>query len=96
MPWSISPQSDPNEWSRYFAVNLFGTMHCTRAVLPAMIEAGSGDASITIVSDAARYGDAKPWRPTRRPRRGPRGSAVRSRARWADGGSRSTASASAP
>jgi 3-oxoacyl-[acyl-carrier protein] reductase len=50
-------QSDPNEWARYFAVNLFGTMHCTRAVLPAMIEAGGGGRVVTIVSEAARYGD---------------------------------------
>jgi 3-oxoacyl-[acyl-carrier protein] reductase len=50
-------QSDPKEWSRYFAVNLFGTMHCTRAVLPGMIEAGGGGRVITIVSEAARFGD---------------------------------------
>jgi NAD(P)-dependent dehydrogenase (short-subunit alcohol dehydrogenase family) len=50
-------KSDPNEWTRYFAVNLFGTMHCTRAVLPAMIEAGGGGRVVTIVSEAARYGD---------------------------------------
>ena len=51
-------ESDPEEWSRYFAVNLFGTMHCTRAALPAMI-AGQSGRVVTIVSDAARYGDAK-------------------------------------
>jgi 3-oxoacyl-[acyl-carrier protein] reductase len=50
-------QSDPKEWSRYFAVNLFGTMHCTRAALPAMIAAGGGGRVITIVSESARYGD---------------------------------------
>jgi 3-oxoacyl-[acyl-carrier protein] reductase len=50
-------QSDPKEWSRYFAVNLFGTMHCTRAALPRMIEAGGGGRVITIVSEAARFGD---------------------------------------
>ncbi len=50
-------KSDPDDWTRYFAVNLFGTMHCTRAVLPAMIEAGGGGRIITIVSDAARFGD---------------------------------------
>jgi NAD(P)-dependent dehydrogenase (short-subunit alcohol dehydrogenase family) len=51
-------ESDPDEWSRYFAVNLFGTMHCTRAALPAMIASQCGRV-VTIVSDAARYGDAK-------------------------------------
>jgi 3-oxoacyl-[acyl-carrier protein] reductase len=52
-------ESDPAEWPRYFSVNLFGTMHCTRAVLPAMIAGGSGGRVITIVSDAARFGDAR-------------------------------------
>jgi NAD(P)-dependent dehydrogenase (short-subunit alcohol dehydrogenase family) len=33
-------------------------MHCTRAALPAMI-ASQGGRVVTIVSDAARYGDAK-------------------------------------
>jgi 3-oxoacyl-[acyl-carrier protein] reductase len=51
-------ESDPDEWSRYFAVNLFGAMHCTRAVLPGMIECQNGRV-LTIVSDSARYGDAK-------------------------------------
>jgi 3-oxoacyl-[acyl-carrier protein] reductase len=50
-------ESDPKEWSRYFAVNLFGTMHCTRAALPGMIAAGGGGRVVTIVSESARYGD---------------------------------------
>jgi NAD(P)-dependent dehydrogenase (short-subunit alcohol dehydrogenase family) len=50
-------ESDPQEWSRYFAVNLFGTMHCTRAALPGMIAAGGGGRVVTIVSESARYGD---------------------------------------
>lgn len=49
--------SDPGEWTRYFAVNLFGTMHCTRAALPGMIAAGAGGRVVTIVSESARYGD---------------------------------------
>jgi 3-oxoacyl-[acyl-carrier protein] reductase len=49
--------SDPKEWTRYFAVNLFGTMHCTRAALPGMIAAGGGGRVVTIVSESARYGD---------------------------------------
>ena len=48
----------PDEWARYVAVNLFGTMNCTHAVLPSMIEAGWGRI-VTLVSDAARNGDAK-------------------------------------
>jgi NAD(P)-dependent dehydrogenase (short-subunit alcohol dehydrogenase family) len=50
-------ESDPSEWPRYFAVNLFGTMHCTRAALPGMIAAGAGGRVVTIVSESARYGD---------------------------------------
>ena len=50
--------SDPAEWQRYFAVNLFGVMHCTKAVLPSMIASGWGRI-ITIISDASRSGDAK-------------------------------------
>lgn len=50
--------TDPADWQRYFAVNLFGVMHCTKAVLPSMIEAGSGRI-VTIISDAARNGEAK-------------------------------------
>jgi 3-oxoacyl-[acyl-carrier protein] reductase len=50
--------SDPADWHRFFAVNLFGVMHCTKAALPSMIAAGSGRI-VTIVSDAARNGEAK-------------------------------------
>ena len=50
--------SDPADWQRFFAVNLFGVMHCTKAALPSMIEAGSGRI-VTIISDAARNGEAK-------------------------------------
>jgi NAD(P)-dependent dehydrogenase (short-subunit alcohol dehydrogenase family) len=50
--------SDPADWERYFSVNLFGVMYCTRAALPSMIASGGGRV-ITIVSDAARYGDAR-------------------------------------
>jgi 3-oxoacyl-[acyl-carrier protein] reductase len=50
-------ESDPAEWDRYLRVNLVGVMNCTRAALPGMISAAWGRV-ITIVSDAARYGDA--------------------------------------
>jgi NAD(P)-dependent dehydrogenase (short-subunit alcohol dehydrogenase family) len=51
-------ESEPGDWDRYFAVNLYGVMHCTRAVLPRMIERGDGRV-ITIVSDAARWGEPR-------------------------------------
>jgi NAD(P)-dependent dehydrogenase (short-subunit alcohol dehydrogenase family) len=51
-------ETSPDDWGRYFAVNLFGTMHCTHAALPGMINAGWGRI-VTLVSDAGRNGDAK-------------------------------------
>jgi 3-oxoacyl-[acyl-carrier protein] reductase len=51
-------ETSPDDWSRYFSVNLFGTMHCTHAVLPSMISTGGGRI-VTLVSDASRNGDAK-------------------------------------
>lgn len=51
-------ESDPSSWDRYLRVNLFGVMHCTRAVLPGMVERNGGRV-VTIVSDAGRYGDQR-------------------------------------
>jgi NAD(P)-dependent dehydrogenase (short-subunit alcohol dehydrogenase family) len=51
-------QTEPAEWDRYFAVNLYGVMHCTRAVLPHMVANGEGRV-ITIISDAGRVGEAQ-------------------------------------
>ena len=45
--------SDPAEWDAFFAVNLFGVLHCAHAAVPGMIERGWGRI-ITIVSDSAR------------------------------------------
>ena len=50
-------ESQPSDWEPYLRVNLYGAMYCTRAVLPAMIDAKWGRI-ITIVSDAGRTGDA--------------------------------------
>ncbi len=52
-------EEEPADWDRYFGVNLFGVMHCTRAVLPGMIEQGNGGRVITIVSDAGRAGEPR-------------------------------------
>jgi 3-oxoacyl-[acyl-carrier protein] reductase len=49
-------ESEPADWDRYLRVNLYGVMHCTRAVLPSMIERQDGRV-ITIISDAARWGE---------------------------------------
>ncbi|MGV0643747.1 SDR family NAD(P)-dependent oxidoreductase [Mycolicibacterium sp. XJ2546] len=50
-------ESEPADWEAYLRVNLYGVLHCTRAVLPAMI-ANNWGRVITIVSDAGRTGDA--------------------------------------
>lgn len=49
-------ESAPQDWEPYLRVNLYGVLHCTRAVLPDMIAARWGRV-ITIVSDAGRVGD---------------------------------------
>jgi NAD(P)-dependent dehydrogenase (short-subunit alcohol dehydrogenase family) len=49
-------RSEPADWDRYLQVNLYGVLHCTRAVLPAMIERGEGRV-VTIISDAGRWGE---------------------------------------
>lgn len=49
--------SSPQEWEPFLRVNLYGVLHCTRMVLPGMIEHGWGRV-INIVSDAGRVGDA--------------------------------------
>jgi 3-oxoacyl-[acyl-carrier protein] reductase len=46
---------DPDLWARVLAVNLTGTWHSARAVLPAMVEAGSGSI-VTIASIAGLVG----------------------------------------
>jgi 3-oxoacyl-[acyl-carrier protein] reductase len=50
-------ESEPSDWERYIRVNLYGVMNCTRAALPGMI-ARTGGRVVTIVSDAARSGEA--------------------------------------
>jgi len=50
--------TNPEEWTKYLDVNLRGVMNCVHAALPAMVEAKWGRV-ITMVSDAARTGDAQ-------------------------------------
>jgi 2-hydroxycyclohexanecarboxyl-CoA dehydrogenase len=49
--------SNPELWGKLVAVNYFGVVNCVRAVLPHMIDRGSGSV-VSIASDAARVGDA--------------------------------------
>lgn len=47
--------SDPAAWKPIIDVNLFGALHCTRAVLNPMVEAGWGRV-VTIASTAGVFG----------------------------------------
>jgi NAD(P)-dependent dehydrogenase (short-subunit alcohol dehydrogenase family) len=60
-PKSMEPIADspPDEWDNVMAINLGSVVHCIRAVLPGMREAGKG----SIVNAAHRDGvDGGPWR----------------------------------
>ena len=50
-------ETDPAEWQRWFGTNLYGVMHCCRAVVPDMIDREYGRI-VTVISDAGRVGDA--------------------------------------
>ena len=51
-------ETQPADWEAYLQVNLYGVLHCCHAALPGMIAKGAGRI-ITIVSDAARSGEAQ-------------------------------------
>ena len=72
-------ESQPADWDRYFKVNLFGVMNCTRAVLPVDDQPGAGVAS-SRSSPTPAAGASPAWPPTRPRRPAPAGSRGRSRA----------------
>ena len=49
--------SDPADWDRIIAINLYGVLHTCHAVLPVMIAQGGG-AVVNIGSDAGRVGSS--------------------------------------
>ena len=49
--------SDPADWDRIIAINLYGVLHTCKAVLPLMAERGSG-AVVNLGSDAGRVGSS--------------------------------------
>lgn len=48
-------EMDPSEWRAFVDLNLYGVLHCTRAVLDGMCERGFGRI-VTISSEAGRLG----------------------------------------
>jgi 2-hydroxycyclohexanecarboxyl-CoA dehydrogenase len=49
--------SDPADWDRVIAINLYGVLHTSRAVLPIMAAQGSGSV-VNLASDAGRVGSS--------------------------------------
>jgi 2-hydroxycyclohexanecarboxyl-CoA dehydrogenase len=49
--------SDPADWDRLIAINLYGQLHTCRSVLPLMIAQGAG-AVVNLGSDAGRVGSS--------------------------------------
>jgi 2-hydroxycyclohexanecarboxyl-CoA dehydrogenase len=50
-------ESDPADWDRAIAVNLYGVLHTCKAVLPVMAAQGGG-AVVNLGSDAGRVGSS--------------------------------------
>ena len=50
-------ESDPADWDRVIAINLYGVLNTSKAVLPVMAEQGSG-AVVNLGSDAGRVGSS--------------------------------------
>ena len=49
--------SDPEDWDRVIAINLYGVLHTCKAVLPVMAEQGHGSV-VNLASDAGRVGSS--------------------------------------
>jgi len=50
-------ESDEPDWEKVIAINLYGMLHCCKAVLPVMVAQGSGKV-VNIGSDAGRVGSS--------------------------------------
>jgi 2-hydroxycyclohexanecarboxyl-CoA dehydrogenase len=56
--WIPFHESSPDHWKKTIELNVYGTMFCTHAVLPGMIERRSGKI-VSVMSEAGRVGEAK-------------------------------------
>lgn len=50
-------ESDPDDWDRAIAINLYGVLNTSKAVLPVMAEQGWGSV-VNLASDAGRVGSS--------------------------------------
>jgi 2-hydroxycyclohexanecarboxyl-CoA dehydrogenase len=50
-------KSDESDWEKIIAINLYGMLHCCKAVLPVMVSQGYGKV-VNIGSDAGRVGSS--------------------------------------
>jgi 2-hydroxycyclohexanecarboxyl-CoA dehydrogenase len=50
-------ESNESDWEKVIAINLYGTLHCCKAVLPVMVAQGYGKV-VNIGSDAGRVGSS--------------------------------------
>lgn len=50
-------KTPPDMWDKWIGVNFNGVLNCTHAALGPMVERGEGGRIITVISEAARYGD---------------------------------------
>jgi 2-hydroxycyclohexanecarboxyl-CoA dehydrogenase len=50
-------ESEESDWERVIAINLYGSLHCCKAVLPVMVEQEYGKV-VNIGSDAGRVGSS--------------------------------------
>ena len=56
--WEDFHTTTPESWRRVVDLNIYGTMNCTHAVLPGMIERKYGKI-VSVMSEAGRVGEAK-------------------------------------
>jgi NAD(P)-dependent dehydrogenase (short-subunit alcohol dehydrogenase family) len=56
--WVAFHESSPDAWKKTVELNVYGTMFCTHAVLPSMVERRWGKI-VSVTSEAGRIGEAK-------------------------------------
>jgi 3-oxoacyl-[acyl-carrier protein] reductase len=50
-------ETEPAEWNRWLATNLYGVMNTSRIAVPLIIKTGAGGSIVNVISDAGRVGE---------------------------------------